>query len=271
VTIGLAMQTQPQSILITGASSGIGAALSREYAVSGVHLALIGRDRQRLETVAADCRGAGASVAVGVVDVRARDELAKWIRSIDDLHPVDLAIANAGITAGTGMGRLREHPDIVRDVIATNLVGAINTIDPVVERMCMRGRGRIAVMGSIAALRGFPYCPAYSASKAALHAYAEGLRGALRRQGVGVTIIAPGFVSTPLNDDIVCPKPLIMSDGRAARIVRRRLDRGAALIAFPRLLWYGLLLTRLLPRRLTDAAFARVHVDVPERFESSPD
>ena len=169
------------------------------------------------------------------------------------------------------MGRLRENPDIVRNIIATNLVGTINTIDPVVERMCMRGRGRVAVMGSIGALRGLPYCPAYSASKAALHAYAEGLRGALARQGVGVTIIAPGFVSTPLNDDIVCPKPLIMSDVRAARLVRRRLDRGAALIAFPRLLWYGLMLTRLLPWRLTDAAFARVHVDVPEQFETPPD
>lgn len=265
------MAPQARSVLISGASSGIGQALANEYAAGGVHLALFGRNRARLDQVAADCRAKGALVTLGLVDIRDRDRLSQWIRSVDDEHPIDLAIANAGITGGTGMGRLREDPEIVRNIIATNVIGTINTIDPVVERMCTRGRGRVAVMGSIGALRGLPYCPAYSASKAALHAYAEGLRGALARQGVGVTIIAPGFVSTPLNDDIICPKPLIMSDVRAARLVRRRLDRGAALIAFPRLLWYGLLLTRLLPRRLTDAAFSRVHVDVPERFDPPPD
>lgn len=122
-------------------------------------------------------------------------------------------------------------------------------------------------MGSIGALRGLPSCPAYSSSKAGLHAYAESLRPTLAAQGVGVTIIAPGFVDTALNRDIVCPKPLIMSAERAASIIRRRLERGDAVIAFPRLLALGLQLTRLLPRRLTDLAFAAVHVDVPERAE----
>jgi NADP-dependent 3-hydroxy acid dehydrogenase YdfG len=141
------MKPMPRSVVITGASSGIGRALAREYAATGVHIALSGRNQERLEMVAADCRAKGASVTVGLVDVRDRTKLSQWILSVDDVHPIDLAIANAGITAGIGIGRLREHADIVRNVIATNLVGAINTIDPVVERMCMRGRGRIAVMG----------------------------------------------------------------------------------------------------------------------------
>jgi short-subunit dehydrogenase len=265
------MMQKARSVLITGASSGIGRALALEYAAAGSQLALSGRNQERLEAVAAECRGKGASVTVGLIDVRDRNKLAQWIYSVDDAHPIDVAIANAGVTAGTGMGRTRENPDIVRDVIATNLVGTINTIDPVVERMCMRGRGRIGVMGSIGALRGMPYCPSYSASKAAVHAYAEGLRGAIARQGVGVTIIAPGFVETPLNSALISPKPLIVSDRRAAHVIRRGLDRGRAVIAFPRALYYGLMLTRLLPRRWSDAAFAAVHVDVPEKFDSMTD
>jgi short-subunit dehydrogenase len=265
------MTTKPRSVLITGASSGIGMALAREYAAAGVHLALTGRNHERLEQIAAECRANGAAVTTGLLDVRDRQRLAEWIFSVDDAQPIDLAIANAGVTAGTGTGRLREHPDIARNVIATNLVGTINTLDPIVERMCMRGRGRLAVMGSIGALRGLPYCPAYSASKAAVHAYAEALRGALARQGIGVSIIAPGFIETPFNDQIVCPKPFLMSDVRAASIIRRGLGRGRAVIAFPRVVYYGLLLTRLLPRRWTDAIFARVHVDIPEKFDSIAD
>jgi len=266
-----AMMPKPRSILITGASSGIGKALAIEYAAAGTHLALGGRNQERLKSVAAECKGKGASVTVGLVDIRDRSKLSQWIFSVDDENPIDLVIANAGITAGTGMGRLREHPDIVRSVIETNLLGVINTIDPALERMCMRGGGRIAVMGSLGALRGMPYCPSYSASKAAVHTYAEGLRGGVARLGVGVTIIAPGFVSTPLNNAIVCPKPLLMSEDRAARIIRRGLDRGRAVIAFPRALYYGLLLARLLPLRWADAAFAAVHVDVPEKFDSMAD
>ena len=264
------MASKPRSILITGASSGVGRALALAYAAPGIKLALGGRDRQRLDTVANDCRSNGASVVIGLIDVCDRDKLAEWIRAVDDADPIELAIANAGVTSGIGLGRLREHPDIVRRVIATNLIGTINTIDPVVERMCMRGRGRIAVMGSLSAMRGLPYCPAYCASKAAAHIYAEALRGAVARQGVGVTIIAPGFIKTPLNDDIVAPKPLMMSDVRAARVIQGGLARGRPMIVFPRLLYYGLMLMRLLPRRWSDSAFARVHVDVPEKFDSSP-
>jgi len=257
----------PRSIVITGASSGIGRALAIDYAAPGVRMALLGRDEDRLEEAAGQCRSKGAQVATASFDVRDRTRMADWIRAIDDADPVDLAIAGAGVTAGLGIGRLREDPIVVRNVIAINLIGAINTIDPVAERMCMRARGQIAVVGSIGALRGLPSCPAYSASKAGLHAYAESLRPTLAAQGVGITVVAPGFVDTALNRDIVCPKPLMMSAERAASIIRRRLERGDAVIAFPRLLALGLQLTRLLPRRLTDLAFAAVHVDVPERAE----
>lgn len=265
------MPPNPRSILITGASSGIGRALACEYAAPGIQLALTGRDRDRMEDVAALCRDMGASVVSALIDVRDRDAITTWIRTVDNEHPIDLAIANAGITSGTGVGRPFEHPDIVRNVVATNIVGTINTIDPLVAPMRARGRGRIAIMGSLNAVRGMPYCPAYSASKAAIHVYAESLRGALARYGVGVTVIIPGFVKTPLNEDIVCPKPLQISGERAARQIRRGLDRGRAVIVFPRLLYYGLMMSRLLPPRLIDAVLASVHVHVPEKFDSYGD
>ncbi len=260
-----------RSILVTGASSGIGRALACSYAAPGIRLALTGRNGERLAETAARCTESGATVVYAPLDVRASDELAAWIRAVDDERPIDLAIASAGITAGRNFGRLREDAGAAAAVIATNLVGTINTLDPVVERMCMRGRGHVAVLGSLGAFRGLPYCPAYSASKAGVHAYAEALRGAVASQGVKVTIIAPGFVATPLNRDIVCPKPLLMPTDRAVRIIRRGLDRGASMIVFPRVLHWGLMLTRLLPRRLTDWAFASVDVDIPEVGEAKPE
>ena len=259
--------TPPRSIVVTGASSGIGRALALAYAAAGIRLALAGRDQERLEEVAGQCKAKGATVTIATIDVRGHERMAAWIRAIDDADPIDLAIASAGVTAGLGIGRLQEDPVVVRNVIAINLIGAINVVDTVAERMRARGRGRIAVLGSIGALRGLPSCPAYSASKAGLHAYAESLRPTLAAQGVAISIVAPGFVDTALNRDIVCPKPLMMSAERAASIIRRRLERGDAVIAFPRLLALGLQLTHLLPRRLTDLAFAAVHVDVPERAE----
>ncbi len=258
-----------RSIVITGASSGIGRALAIGYAAPGIHMALSGRDDGRLEETAAQCRAKGGTITTASIDVRDHERMTGWIRAVDDAAPVELAIAGAGVTAGLGIGRLREDPAVVRNVIAINLIGVINTIDPVAERMCMRGRGQIAVIGSIGALRGLPSCPAYSASKAGLHAYVESLRPTLAAQGVAISIIAPGFVDTALNRDIVCPKPLMMSADRSAAIIRKRLERGDAVIEFPRLLALGLRLTRLLPRRLTDLAFAAVHVDVPERTELS--
>jgi short-subunit dehydrogenase len=253
-----------RSILITGASSGIGRELAYSYAAPGIHLALTGRNKDRLAESVAHCRALGAAVTEAALDVRMHEQLAAWIRSIDRHHPIDLAIACAGITAGCNFGRLREDPEAARAVIASNLVGAINTVDPVVERMCMRGHGHVAMVGSIGALRGLPYCPAYSASKAGVHAYAEGLRSVVAAQGIRITIIAPGFVETPLNRDIVCPKPLLMSAARAVRVIRRGLDRGAPMIIFPRLLYWGALLSRLLPRKWVDRILAAIKVDIPE-------
>ena len=103
------------SLAATGASSGIGQALALGYADNGVHLALAGRSQERLDQVAAACRAKGATVTTDVIDIRDRQRLRDWIISVDDDAPIDLAIANAGVTSGIGMGRLFEHPDIARN------------------------------------------------------------------------------------------------------------------------------------------------------------
>jgi short-subunit dehydrogenase len=256
-----------RAILITGASSGIGRALALNYAAPGTHLALVGRDATRLERVAADCRAKGATVETSRIDVRARKALADWIRSVDDAHPLDLAIASAGINTGLGIGRLCEDPDAVRAMFEVHVIGALNTIDPAVARMRVRGRGQIALLGSIAGVRGFPHSPSYSAVKAAIHTYAEALRGNLEPQGVTVSLVIPGFVATSLNEKVIAPKPFEMSDTRAAEIIRRGLDRHAAIVAFPRILYVGAFLLRWLPARWVDYALNLVHVDIPETRE----
>jgi len=261
------MPPRRRSILITGATSGIGRALARIYAAPGFHLALTGRNQERLDAIRTECRESGADVTSASVDVRDRDKMAAWIRSVDDIRPIDLAIASAGITSGLGLGRSREDPEAVRAVFAINLIGVLNSIEPLIERMCARGSGQIAIVGSIAALRGLPYAPAYCAAKAAVHAYAESLRGTLVPQGVTVSLIVPGFVATALNKDMLTPKPLQMSDWRAARIIRRGLDRGASVIPFPRTLYYGAQLLRFLPIRWVDFMLGLAHVDIPETRE----
>lgn len=258
---------QPCTILITGASSGIGRALALAYAAPGVRLALIGRNQERLAAVAAAAEAQGALVSVGQVDVRDRAAMHAWISAADMAQPFDLAIANAGITTGLADAALTEDPEAVRALLATNLFGVLNTIEPLLQPMCERGRGQIAIVGSLAGLRGLPFSPAYSASKAAVHAYAESLRGRLERRGVIVSLVIAGFVKTPLNDSIDAVKPFEVSDVAAARIIRDGLARGRAVIAFPVALYAATWLARLLPPRLVDRLFTRFLVNVPETKE----
>lgn len=235
----------PGHVLITGASSGIGAALARLYAAPGVRLSLQGRDADRLAAVASACRARGAEAVTASLDLRDGPACAAWIEAADAARPADLLIANAGISGAD------PHA-----VIETNISGTLNTVEPVLPRLCQRGRGQVALMSSLASFRGTPQAPAYCASKAAVRLWGEGLRGRLLRHGVLVSVICPGFVATPLTARNPFPMPLLMTAERAAALIARGLARGQARIAFPWRLYALARLYAALPQDLGDRLLA---------------
>ncbi len=247
----------PTVILITGASSGIGEALAHEYAGDDVTLILMGRDLERLDAVAARCRDAGASVRHAVVDVTERGFLAEWLAGVDAATPIDLAIANAGISGGTS-GEDGENEAQARRIFAVNLDGVLNTIHPLIGPMARRRRGQIALMSSLAAFRGFPGAPAYCASKAAVRSYGESLRGALKPLGIEVSVICPGFVRSRMTAANEFRMPFLMDAERVARIVRRGLARNRARIAFPWATYIFAWAIGMLPPALTDRLLNRM-------------
>lgn len=237
----------PRSIVITGASNGIGTALALIYACDGVSLGLIGRDAVRLTAVAEQCRARGAEVIIGLIDVTDLPTLGEWLRTFDEMHPVDLVIANAGIASTLGSPKESEDWETVRRVFDVNTWGTLNTIMPLMEPMRTRRRGQIGIVSSLSAYTGMPISPAYCGSKAAIKVYGESLRGWLAPQGVGVTVICPGFVKSDMSDRFPGPTPFKMSAEKAARLIREGLARNRARIAFPFPLAFGMRLLSILP------------------------
>jgi short-subunit dehydrogenase len=230
------------SIVITGASGGIGEALAVDYAAPGIALALCGRDPARLEVVAEACRAKGAVVDDLAVDVTDREALAAWLVRFDDAHPVDLLIANAGISIDNGISSLDEFARI-RQTMAVNVDGVLNTVEPLVGRMMERRHGQIGLMSSLASFIGLPHAASYNASKAAVRVWGESIRYVLKKHGVGVSVICPGFVATRINAKATFPMPFLMTTAQASAVIRRCLARNSPRIAFPigikAAVWFG--------------------------------
>lgn len=223
----------PKSILITGASSGIGAALALCYAEEGVFLALSGRDEERLRAVASACQDKGAAVDIAVLSVTDQGHMEDWITEVDDANPLDLVIANAGISGGTGGVMNGEPIAQARAIFDVNLTGVLNTVGPILPRMIERKTGQVALIASLAAFRGFPGAPAYSASKGAVRFYGEALRGAIHDTGVRINVVCPGFVESRMTAVNDFPMPFLMSAEKAAGIIAAGLARDKGRIAFP--------------------------------------
>lgn len=242
-----------KSILITGASSGIGEALAEYYAAEGVVLSLSGRNQERLAEVAEKCRSKGADVSTDNIDVRDQSAMAAWIERVDDSHPIDLIIANAGVSSDTSGGAESEaKKKLIREI---NITGVANTIDPILSRMAARKSGQIVLMASLAAFRGLPSGPAYSASKAWVKSWGEALRGRLWRVNVGVSVVCPGFVRSRITDHNQFSMPLFMETDTAARIIAQGVARNKGLIAFPFRMYALMWLLSALPPSWADRLF----------------
>lgn len=252
---------EPKTILITGASSGLGKSLALAYAAYGKKLFLIGRDGARLAATSEECRHLGADVRNVTIDVTDAEKMRDWIISADtECGGIDLVIANAGISGGTGGQGVNsgESESQVRKIFETNIDGTINTLEPIIPLMKKRRNGQIAIISSLASFRGLPSAPAYSASKAAVRFYGEALRGELREHGIGVSVICPGYIKTPMTDVNKFPMPLIMEAEDAADLIRNRLEKNPPRIAFPFPLYFVIWLAGLLSPKLTDPIFERL-------------
>ena len=243
-----------KNIIITGASSGIGAALAKQYAASGVRLGLIGRNEARLQEIAKNATAQGAIVETAIIDVCDKEKMSEWLTKFDSANPIDILIANAGISAGAG--GLQETHEKMREIFAINLDGVLNTILPVIPLMQARKSGQIALMSSLAGIRGMPSCPAYSASKGAVRFLGEGLRGELKDYNIKLSVICPGYIKTPMTDVNKFPMPFIMSAEKSAKIIIAGLEKNKSRIAFPLALYLPLWLMSCLPMAITDWFFA---------------
>lgn len=224
---------EAKTILITGATGAIGGALAETYAAPGTTLILQGRSTARLHALETACEAKGARVILGALDVRRRDEYAEWLHRLCATEQIDLAIVNAGVNTNVGAQGEGEQWPAVQQLIEVNLLAAMATVHAVLPGMRARKHGQIALMSSLAAYFGLPITPAYCASKAALKAYGEALRGWVAAEGVRINVVMPGYVQSRMCDAMPGPKPFLWTADRAARYIRRALARDCPRISFP--------------------------------------
>ncbi|MDP4004128.1 SDR family oxidoreductase [Methylobacterium sp. NEAU K] len=219
-------------ILITGASSGIGAALARHYAQADVSLILVGRNTERLETVARDCRASGAAVESARLDTRDRAAAIALVHRADAAGALDLVIANAAVNGGNQKGEV-ETEETAFETADINYTGSLNVVLPALTLMLKRGRGQIALMSSLAAYAPLQDAPAYSGAKAALVAHGLALRQKVGPRGVKVNVVTPGYVKTPMGGELKGWRPLEMSADDAAVHIAKGIAADRDVIAFP--------------------------------------
>jgi len=244
----------PKTILITGASSGIGEALALHYAKAGVTLVLAGRNPERLARVETACQERGASAITKAIDVGNEIAMANWIGEIDAQTPLDLVIANAGISGGASGGL----DAATREIFRINVEGTFNTVHPALTVMRSRQRGQIALVSSLAGYIGMPGAPGYGASKAAVRSYGEALRGRYAAAGIEVSVISPGFIVSGITDKNNFPMPFLMAADKAAGIIARGLARNKSRIAFPWPMYAAIRLAAMLPVVVTEKLFGRL-------------
>ena len=252
------------NVFLTGASSGIGEALAREYAARGATLGLVARRDSVLAALAAVLPGRHHTYACDVTD---RDALIAAARAFEAATGgVDVVIANAGISEGV-LTEYYEDLEAFRRVMDTNVLALAHTFHPFIAPMRTRGRGTLVGIASVAGIRGLPGSEAYCASKAAAISYCESLRVELRRTGVRVVTVAPGFVRTPLTAKNPYRMPFLMEPADFARRAADRIDAGTSYAVIP---WQMGVVAKLL-RVLPNWAFDRLMGNRPYKPRKAKD
>ncbi len=243
-------------VFITGASSGIGEALAREFAQRGATLGLVARRQAKLDELVAQLPGGADQHRCYAVDVTDRDALIAACRDFDAATGgADIVIANAGISVGVKTEHYEDLAEFER-VFQTNVFAMASTFHGFIAPMKARRRGKLVGIGSVAGIRGLPGSEAYCASKSATITYCESLRVELKKAGVEVITICPGFIRTPLTAKNPYSMPFLMEAPDFARVAAEAILAGKTYRTIPWPMgWVGKLL-RILPNALFDKVMA---------------
>lgn len=236
-------------ILITGASGGLGAALAAQYAAPGCTLSLWGRDVARLAAIADACRAAGAVVRVRSLDLT---DTQAMLAALSEEGEIDLALLAAGAGETQGPGDLVEDAAQVAATGMINFVATSTLAAALADGMARRGKGQIVLVGSAAAFHALPFAAAYAGSKAGLARFADALGIGVRRHGVRVTLVSPGFIDTAGGRRGAGGRPFELQPADAAARIAKGAARGRRHVVFP---WPFVVLRwidRLLPAPLRD-------------------
>jgi len=243
-------QFRDASVMITGASSGIGERLAREVVSRGGRVGLLARRAERLEGLATELRRAGGTAVWAEADVT---EAAGFTAALDRLSAelasteigADVIVANAGTNLPEKPSKFR--PGTAPTLYDVNLQGMVHMIDWALPRYLEAGRGHIVGISSVASFFGLPGNPSYCGSKAAMRIHLQSLRVTLKRRGIRVTTICPGFVKSELTEDADFPMPFLWETDRAVRLIADSIEKDRGEVVFPWQMRWIVRLFRCLP------------------------
>jgi short-subunit dehydrogenase len=230
---------QSRTILITGASSGLGAEMARQFAARGYDLALCARRTERLDSLREEilAGGSGRRIEIRALDVNDHDQVFEVFRAFAaDLGTIDRIVINAGLGKGAPLGTGRF--DANRETAMTNFVGALAQSEAAMEIFRAQGSGHLVMISSMSAMRGMPKAlTTYAATKAGVAHLAEGLRMELHGTPIKVSVIYPGYIASEMNEGIASEQPLMVSTEKGVRAIVAAIEKEKASACVPPLPW----------------------------------
>ena len=244
-------------VAVTGASGGIGAALLKAYAAPGTRIYACARNRDNLEANARTARLYGADVVCETFDVRDDAKLIDWVDRVVGDGDLDVLLINQGVSASaqtTEKGLMPEATaDMLREIdvnARADLLAVNEAVRKMIERKVPGHHFQVGMVSSMASFTGLPSSPGYSASKACVRVFGQAMRRLVAEHNIGVTVICPGFVVSPMSERFVGGKPLMVTADVAAHRIREAMDANRATCVFPKILRWGIALLPLLPEAL---------------------